>query len=171
MNRFVFGILIGVLLVAGCMAPAPPQIGGAVETQPEPPSPTELQQRMAEIPGGAVVGVPGRVELRFANGTLFEREAVLPLPGGKAVLDPLAALLRDYPQAAWQLEVAADTEHGVDYNRRLAEKRSELLQKYLQRRGVATGSVEVVTGVGREEPVVVVYPLPPGGSSSSTGNE
>jgi len=170
MNWIVVGVLTGVLVLAGCTPPVSRHVEEVV-VKPVVPPLEELEQRLAAVPGGTVARQPDRLELRFADGTLFAHDAVLPLPGGKSVLDPLAALLRDYPQVPWRLVVAAATDHGEDYNRHLAEKRSELLQKYLQRHGVAPGSVEMVPDVGHEQPVTLVYPLPSGGSSSSMENE
>ena len=96
--------------------------------------PAALATELSRLPGAAV----SREPLRFSypGEVLFGRGAVLPMPGGIGLLDPLAEFFLRHPGPAWQVELRVQTEHGHDYDQSLAEKRSELLATYLLHKGV-----------------------------------
>jgi outer membrane protein OmpA-like peptidoglycan-associated protein len=96
-----------------------------------------LQQEAPTLPRAQVSTAAGSLIITYPQESLFAVGSVLPLAGGAEALDPLAALLRAYPQASWDGQVRAATSNGADYDLALAQKRRELLQRYLRHAGVA----------------------------------
>ena len=101
MKRCLCGIVaVLVLAAAGC---APPLAKTSEEVkQPQAPSlgqgVSELAGRMAQLPGVEQLGAAPSQAVGYPEGTLFTRDAVLPMPGGSALLDPLVTLLKEFPR-------------------------------------------------------------------------
>ena len=124
MNRLVLGIL---LLLTACAASGPQ----AVKLDP-----AQLQAQLERLPGARVSSLE---PLRFSypDQTMFGAGAVLPLPGGTALLDPLADFIRRNPSLDWRVDLQVETAYGTAYDQNLAEKRSELLATYLLSKGAS----------------------------------
>ena len=106
-----------------------------------------LQLKAAQLPGAVVDGAPG-VTISYPDERLFGVRAALPMPGGPAVLDPLARLLVEFPAAHWRGMVRCKSGLGEDYDRQLVAKRLELLQRYLSRKGVGPAAVAWQSEIG-----------------------
>lgn len=125
------------LFCVGCQIAAPPPPVLPPTPAPEPSWSEKLLQQASVLPIARVTITAGRLTIAYPQESLFATGAVLPLAGGAEALDPLATLLRSYPQAIWDARVLAATSHGADYDLALAQKRQELLQSYLRNAGVA----------------------------------
>jgi len=164
MKRSLIPLLL-LLLCGGCQTLSPP-----------PPPPVEkplswvekLQQQAAALPAAQVTAADGSLSIVYPQESLFSTGAVLPLAGGAEALDPLSALLRAYPQALWDGKVRAATPHGAEYDLALAQKRSELLQRYLRQGGVADDRISWQASSGDGIPLeLTLRPLQPLVESSS----
>lgn len=131
MKKIFAGLVL--LLLTSCIPPSGPP--------PVKFDRVALSAQLAELPG---VRVSPDAELQFSYPaqSLFGFGAVLPLPGGTRLLDPLAAFLLRNPGLRWQVDVQVKTEYGTDYDQTLAEKRSELLATYLLIKGVDLGELQ-----------------------------
>jgi outer membrane protein OmpA-like peptidoglycan-associated protein len=128
----------------------------------------KLQQEATTLPAAQVSTATGSLIITYPQESLFATGAVLPLAGGAEALDPLAALLRAYPQASWDARVRAVTSNGADYDLTLAQKRSELLQRYLRHAGVADNRVSWQASSGDGIPLeLTLRPLQPLPESSA----
>ncbi|ALC18257.1 hypothetical protein DSOUD_3543 [Desulfuromonas soudanensis] len=120
-----------------------------------PPAPVPLDVAAISAAAAALPGVRidsvDPLSLSYPGEILFARGAVLPLPGGPALLDPLAALIAAEPRSRWRGTVRSAGGESPPYDLALAEKRRELLERYLQGRGVQTGLVTLVA-VAEEGP-------------------
>lgn len=159
------------LLCVGCQTAAPPP--------PPPPPPLvtpapvlswseKLQQEAKTLPAAQVTAASGSLTIAYPQESLFSTGSVLPLAGGAEALDPLAALLRAYPQATWDARVRAATANGADSDLALAQKRRELLQRYLRHAGVADERIiwQASSGDGIPLELTLRPPQPLPGSSS-----
>jgi outer membrane protein OmpA-like peptidoglycan-associated protein len=124
--NFLLSLLL--ILLAAC-APAP---SGSPKA-PQQVDLSGLRQQLALLPGVEVQEEP--LAFSYPEQVMFGKGAVLPMPGGPTLLDPLAAFLKHNPQLVWQVEVRAQTDQGQAYDQALAEKRSELLATYLLSKG------------------------------------
>lgn len=164
-SSFIFLLLL--LLAAGCQMASPPP------PPPAAPAPLltwveQLQIQAKTLPTAQVSSAPGTITIDYPQESLFSLGAVLPLVGGAEALDPLATLLSAYPEAIWDAQVEAATSNGVDYDLALAQKRSELLKRYLRNRGVANGRVIWQEKSGAGSPLTLTLrPLQPLTGSSS----
>ncbi|WP_429885975.1 hypothetical protein [Geoalkalibacter halelectricus] len=143
-------VLLLLALLAACAAPAP-------ERPAAPPPPPVVQtpaQALAALPGAEPLDDEA-VGIRYPGEILFGSGAVLPLPGGPDLLDPLAELLAAHPGSRWLLRVRAATELGDAYDERLAAERAEILARYLTRRGVAAERLEWRIEAGEGAPLEV----------------
>ena len=135
-------LLLGLLLLLGACAP--------VKTTP-PAKGASLLPQLSQLPGALVTSAatPG---FSYPDQVMFARYAVLPMPGGPQLLNPLAQFLTQNPQLSWQVEVRAQTTYGAEYDQLLAEKRSELLASYLLSKGVDLRglSFQPVAGAGAQ---------------------
>jgi outer membrane protein OmpA-like peptidoglycan-associated protein len=162
--------LVLLLFTAGCqiLSPPPPPVQAIVAPPPQKSWVEQLQAAAVTLPAALVTTAPGSVTIAYPQERLFARESVLPLPGGAEALDPLATLLKTYPDAIWRGDVRAATENGPDYDLALAQKRSELLQRYLLQAGVAASRVNwQATGSDGIPLELTLQPLQPGPASSS----
>jgi len=140
MKRYIFAAL---LLLSACTATAPSNV--ISDSVP-------LLEQLAALPG-ARVDVEEPLRFSYPEQTMFAAAAVLPLPGGLAMLDPLAAFLRRNPGLNWRVDVRVTTAHGSDYDQNLAEKRSELLATYLLSREVALADLNFHPEAGSGQPL------------------
>ncbi|KIH77798.1 hypothetical protein SAMN05660860_01305 [Geoalkalibacter ferrihydriticus] len=143
-------------LLTACAAPLP----DAPVVAPPAASPAALTSALAALPGAELLDTD-EIGIRYPGEVLFSSGAVLPLPGGVGLLDPLARFLVDYPGNRWALKVRAETEFGEEYDQRLAEGRAELLKRYLLRRGVAPGQLDWQIEAGAGAPLEVLSLDPP----------
>lgn len=157
------------LLCGGCQTAAPPPpppplaVPAPVLTWSE-----RLQQQATTLPGAQIVTATGSLTITYPQESLFASGAVLPLAGGAEALDPLAALLRAHPQASWDARVRAATTTGADYDLALAQKRRDLLQRYLRHAGVADERISWQASSGEGIPLeLTLRPLQPLPESSS----
>ncbi len=127
--KFLLSLLLPSLLLAAC-APAP---SSPPQAAPQQVDLAGVRQQLARLPGAEVQEQP--LAFSYPGQVLFGDGAVLPMPGGPKLLDPLAAFLKQNRQLVWQVEVRAETEQGPAYDQTLAEKRSELLASYLLSKG------------------------------------
>ncbi len=150
-NRFLKYLAGGMFLLLSACAPPPAEV-------PELPA-----EKLQTLPGalvsddGLVISYPGNV--LFANGS------VLPLPGGMTLLDPLVALLIE--QRDYRAEVTVRSSgHGVEYDRQLAEKRAELLERICRNRGLEESRVQFTAAAGGGPPLeITLQPSSSGGSN------
>ena len=133
MRRLNILILFGFLLLSACAQNA----GGPGKGTPM--NAQLLRNELAAIPGAVVTEEPLRV--RFPVGALFAQQALLPMPGGVEVLDPLAAVLQK-SQRNWLLKLRASTGEGAEYDAKLAAERAVVLKTYLTAAGVRPESLE-----------------------------
>ena len=165
----LFISLLFLLLGAGCQTasppppPKPPVVAPPVLTWVD-----TLPQRAATLPAAQLTTAAGSVTITYPQESLFAPGSVLPLAGGAEALDPLVALLRAYPEAVWDATVRAATPNGAEYDLSLAQKRSELLQRYLRQGGVVSGQVfwQAKSGDGIPLELTLRPPQPLPGSSS-----
>ena len=161
--KWSFIPLVLLLLCGGCQTASPPP--------PQPPTLSwneRLQQQAPTLPGAQVTTTAGSLTIAYPQDSLFAPGAVLPFAGGAEALDPLAALLRAYPEAIWDGKVRAVTANGAEYDLALAQKRSELLQRYLSQGGVASDRVIWQASGGDGIPLeLTLRPLQPLAGSSS----
>ena len=158
--RSIILLLLSVSLFA-CVAPAPPPVVR---------DPAVLRRQMEALPGAAV-GPDETLRVSYPGEVLFAQGAALPLPGGTAVLDPLAALLVSHSEARGRVTVRARTEISAEYDRSLAQKRAELLERYFRNRGIPEGRLSFTTEAGDGPPLELTLETPgdqpPSASSSS----
>ncbi len=149
MNRFAIALL---LLLSACTATAPPSVKNDSVT---------LLEQLAALPG-ARVDAEEPLRFSYPEQTMFAAGAVLPLPGGPALLDPLAAFFQRNPGLSWRVDVRVATAHGSDYDQNLAEKRSELLATYLLSKEVALAELSFHPEAGPGQPLefTLTEPLP-----------
>lgn len=73
--------------------------------------------------------------ISYPGESLFAPGAVLPLPGGIDVIGPLVDFFVQNPKLT-AVATVRSSGNGNDYDRRIAEKRAELLEKIFRNRGV-----------------------------------
>jgi len=135
-----------------------------------PPSPPldlpALSAAAAALPGVRIDSVDP-LSLSYPDEVLFARGAALPLPGGPALLDPLASLLAAHPRGRWNGTVRSAGGVSPDYDLALAEKRRELLERYLRLRGVPADLV-TLAAVAAEGPPLELWLQTDQGMNSAT---
>lgn len=125
-------------------APLPPALDGA-----------SLRLEAAALPGVSVAdGEPLR--LSYPGEVLFAAGAALPLPGGTALLDPLAAFLLAHPEARWTGTVRAGTGISPEYDAALAKKRQELLEAFFRNKGIAGDRLKLDVETAEGAPLELV---------------
>lgn len=139
-------VLLVSLSLFGCAPAAPPT------TAPPPVDTAGLHREMAKLPG-ARVGEGEPAVASYPGEALFGEGAAVPLPGGTALLDPLASFMAAHPDLRWQVTVRAHTGEGGEHDRALAAKRAELLTRYLEAKGVAASRLDLVAEAGEGPPL------------------
>lgn len=148
MKKVVAGILL--LLLMACATSAPRVVKYDREA---------LLAQLAQLPGVAVLAGEG-VQFSYPAESMFGVGAVLPLPGGTGLLDPLAEFFLRNPGLPWSVDVRVKTDHGVDYDQMLAEKRSELLATYLLSKGVTLTDLYFQPAAASEQALIFTPKLP-----------
>ena len=99
---------------------------------------------------GAVMSADSLL-VSYPGDSLFASGAVLPLPGGMAVIDPLVELLLQNKtfQGAGTVRSSG---HSAEYDRLLATKRLEILARIFQNRGLPQDRLQWVAEVGTGAP-------------------
>ena len=141
-------LLLFPLLLLACAAPPPPAPPAAPEVRLDPAA---LRNEAAALPGVDVAAAEP-LTLSYPGAALFAEGAVLPLPGGTAVLDPLVAFLLAHPELHWAGTVRSGAAASQTYGAELAEKRLELLARFFRGRGVAAGQLQLTAEVGEGVP-------------------
>lgn len=164
-------LLVGLLLIlAACVPAGQVSAPGAAAARPHTAAELgQLRERLHRLPNAQLLsGEPLRI--RYRDGDLFAAGAALPLPAGSRVLDPLGELLKDKGWH-WQGVVRAATDHGKDYDQRLAAGRLEMLQRYLTRRGVQTDNVSWQTRAEKGPSLQLTLDLDQPSPASASGSK
>lgn len=127
-----------------------------------------LSAAAAALPGVRIDSVDP-LSLSYPDEVLFARGAALPLPGGPALLNPLASLLAAHPRGRWKGTVRSAGGVSPDYDLALAEKRRELLERYLRLRGVPADLV-TLAAVAAEGPPLELWLQKDQGMNSATSS-
>ena len=161
MKRWIW--LIGLIGLGACSPPPPP---AAI-----PPSERDVvRERLLQLPGGALTEEGARLVLAYGDEVLFASGAVLPLPGGVALLDPLAQALREL-EGDWRLVVRADTADPPAYAQRLAEGRMRVLRRFLTQRGLAETRYLLEPGADAGPALTVTWEESGTGQAMSAGEK
>lgn len=174
MKKSMIGFFCGLLLILnGCVPAGAPKPESKPDemVQSAQTATSSLKQSLAGLPGGEVVEVDGHPAVAYRHGELFAPIAVLPLPGGTEVLEPLAELLKEFSGQRWQFLVAARTEQGRDYDVRLAQQRQVLLERFMRKSGVDLQNIEFLVDEASDVPLRVVAVETSQESSSTVGKE
>lgn len=145
MKRALAAAVLGSVLW-GCT----PQTGGPPPASPV--DPARLRQELTALPG-ARIGEGNPPTLSYPGEVLFAEGSAIPLAGGTALLDPLASFLAAQPQMRWRATVRARTAEGAEHGRVLAEKRGEMLMRYMSARGVPRERIDLITEGGGGAPL------------------
>lgn len=129
----------------------------------------ELRARVAVLPSIQLEADATRVAFAYPGESLFSNGSALPLAGGAEVLDPLGDLLSAFPEARWTATVQAATSNGAEYDAALAQKRAELLKRYLVNRGVAAERIVWSTTAGAGAPLALALDSSQWSAGSSSG--
>ena len=143
------------LLLSGCVAstgPAKPKVD--VET---------LHQQLLLLPG-AVIDL-NTLTVAYPGDVLFASGAVLPLPGGMEVLDPLMSWMLRSDEIIGTALVRS-TGHAADYDQALAEKRRELLERLFQNRGLTSDRLKLVVDESPGPPLEIRFQFRSSATSS-----
>jgi len=144
------------LLVTGCQMLAPKTPKAPVK------APITYRQEIKRLPG-TTLGHDG-LQAFYAEGGLFAAGAVLPMPGGMEMLQPLI----DWLHANQTLSVAAIVRaDGADKAaaQQLAETRKQLLERVFANRGLTGERIEWTVEVGAGAPLELKFQLIDGSSS------
>lgn len=125
-------LLAGLLLLLVSCAPATTVRQANSEKQV---NSEKLLVPLSQLPG-VVASATEPLSFSYPEQVMFGTHAVLPMPGGPKLVNPLAQFLKQNPQLSWQVDIRVRTIYGVAYDQALAEKRSELLASYLLSKGV-----------------------------------
>jgi hypothetical protein len=129
----VLGSILFAVLLSACAAPqqagTPPAEPREAPGKPSPVVATDLPC--------AKVSSTGTLTVSFPAGSIYSAGAVLPKAEGLACLEVLTDWLKGVPRSNWRLTLSGESGQGFD-PLALAEKRSELLQRYFLRKGIAT---------------------------------
>lgn len=148
-------------------APAPQptvQAPPAPEPAPPPAQPAPVDSdddgvldpadRCPGTPSGVAVdssGCPQQGEMTLV-GVGFETNFATLTPDSQAVLDPVAANLKKYPDLQIELQGHTDSAGADRYNLGLSQRRADAVRAYLLSQGVSASQV-VARGYGESQPV------------------
>ncbi len=94
---------------------------------------------------------PGKKSL-VLEGVNFEYDAAVLTPESLAVLDRVAASLRDWPEVGVEIGGHTDARGSDVYNQKLSERRAQAVKEYLESKGIGASRV-TVQGYGEKRPV------------------
>lgn len=97
----------------------------------------------------AIAPVPKALVLEGVN---FESDSATLLASSLAVLDRVAALLKDWPDVRVEVAGYTDSTNTETYNQRLSERRAEAVRSYLMSVGVAADRLTAM-GYGESSPI------------------
>jgi len=115
-----------------------------------------MQQELMVLPGAVMSA--DRLQVSYPDDSLFANGAVLPLPGGMAVIDPLVELLLQNKEFQATGTVRSSG-HDAEYDQLLAVKRLEILARIFQNRGLPQERLKWVAEVGTGAPFEVQFQL------------
>lgn len=127
MKRIFWWFPLALLLLSCAPTPPPP-------AEKQPVDGGSLAEAVLKLPSAQVSIDPLRIS--YPPGALFSEGAALFYAGGPETLEPLAAVLLKWPLARWEGTVTAVSPVSAEHAQALAEVRSRLLRRYLQRKGV-----------------------------------
>lgn len=139
-------LIISALLLTGCVAVTDP---GTSKIDVE-----VLNQQLLELPG-AVVDL-NTMTVAYPGDVLFAPGSVLPFPGGMEVLEPLMNWMLQSDEITGEA-IVRSSGHSVEYDRTLAEKRRELLERLFRSRGVVSDRFKLVVEVTEGPPLVIRF--------------
>jgi hypothetical protein len=145
---FRFGILLIPLFLLACTAPGPPPLTIA-----------DLRAQLASLPG-AEIGTGPELTLSYPGEALFASGAALPFPGGTELLNPLTEVMTTFPAVRWTGTVRAHGGVSPKDDQALAEKRTELLQRFFARRGIAGERLLLTATAADGAPLQLTAELP-----------
>lgn len=114
-------------------------------------SPQELRTELAKI-AGAQIAEGDSLVVSFPVGTLFATGSVLPMPGGIAPLDALAAVMKQ-SGLSWSLVVRAVSGEGELYDSELAATRAKTLRTYFKKSGLKAQKISITARAGSGAPL------------------
>ncbi len=140
--------LLCALVLGGCVA--------ATGTDTSQVDVETLNQQLLALPG-AVVDLNSMTVI-YPGDVLFAPGAVLPFPGGMEVLEPLMNWILQSAEIYGEAKVRS-TGHPGDYDRTLAEKRRELLERLFQNRGVTSDRLQLIVDESAGAPLEIRFQL------------
>ena len=115
-----------------------------------------LQQQLLTLPG-AVVDL-NSMTVAYPGDVLYAPGAALPLPGGLEVLDPLISWMLKTDGIYGEARVRSSG-YAVDYDRVLAEKRRELLERLFLNRGLNAQRLHLMVDESAGAPLEIRFQL------------
>jgi len=152
----ILALPVLLLFVTGCQTLAPKTPKAPVK------APITYRQEIKRLPG-ATLGHDG-LQALYAEGGLFAAGAVLPMPGGMEMLQPLIDWLHANRTLAVVAIVRAD-EADQKAAQQLAETRKQLLKRVFANRGLTSERIEWRVEVGTGAPLELKFQLIDGSSS------
>ncbi len=148
-------LILCAFVLGGCVATTGP---GTSQVDVE-----ALNQQLLTLPG-AVVDL-NSMTVAYPGDVLFAPGAVLPFPGGMEVLEPLMNWMLQ-SEAIYGEAMVRSSGHSGDYDRTLAEKRRELLQRLFLNRGVTAERLQLVVDESAGAPLEIRFQLRSSATSS-----
>lgn len=148
MTKFMAAVMM--ILLVSCAAPGPQQPKF---------DPALLLDQLSQLPGAQILD-RDNIVFSYPNSELFAPEAVLPLPGGTRLLDPLSDFFQTHKTLTWRVDVRAETARDKGYDQLLAEKRAELLKNYLQNKGLNSAGFTFYPAAEKGHPLIFSLNLP-----------
>ncbi len=142
-------LLLATCLLTGCVAATAPTVA--------PVSIEVLQQQLLELPG-AVVDLQS-LTVSYQGETLFASGAALPFPGGMELLDPLMSWMLQDERISGIARVRSSGEESNGYNRILASKRLELLERLFRNRGITPDRLQLLVDESAGAPLEIRFQL------------
>jgi peptidoglycan-associated lipoprotein len=145
----------GVLAMAACTRPTPPDAGvpgggttpGGTTTYPD--------RGGGTVGGGPIAAVPGSAEdfaMNTADRIYFDLDSYEIRRDAFPRLDTQVAWLRRYPQVRVRIEGNADERGTREYNLALGARRAEAIRQYLIGNGIPANRIDVIS-FGKERPI------------------
>ena len=125
-----------------------------------------LNQQLLALPG-AVVDL-NSMTVAYPGDVLFAPGSALPFPGGMEILEPLMNWMLQSEEIYGEARVRS-AGHADDYDRTLAEKRRELLERLFRNRGVTSDRLQLLVDESVGAPLEIRFQLS-SPATSSGGN-